>query len=161
MVLSSNEIHKLLEQLVDPADHDLVNPASLDIRIGNNGLDENGQSFKITDKLYPLLFYPGHFWLVETYETLTIPSNLCCELKLKSSIARQGFNHSLAFWFDPGWIGKGTMEVQNITNKPLKLYSGMRFAQLIFHELSSVPDKLYSGRYQGATGVEGAKPELS
>ena len=41
MVLSSNEIHKLLEQLVDPADHDLVNPASLDIRIGNNGLDEN------------------------------------------------------------------------------------------------------------------------
>jgi dCTP deaminase len=81
------------------------------------------------------------------------------DLRLKSSTARMGWNHSLAFWVDPGWSGVLTMEVQNISKGPLRLTYGQRFAQIIVHELSSLTgEHSYQGRYQGATTVEAAKP---
>jgi dUTPase len=84
----------------------------------------------------PFKLWPGAFVLVETYEHITIPNGYCAELKLKSSMARQGFNHSLAFWVDPGWSGILTMEVMNATQYHLlELKCGERFAQLIIHRL--------------------------
>lgn len=156
MILSSREITERLPELVTPALYDLVNPASLDIRIGMELITEEGRRVNLAENVYTLK--PGEFVLVETLEVIRVPEDLAVELRLKSSVARQGYNHSLAFWFDPGWQGVGTMEVQNINRwRRLDLYEGMPFAQLIFHKLTSVPLELYHGKYQNAQTVEEAK----
>ena len=156
MILSSRDIQYRLNDLVLPADDKLINTASLDIRIGAELIQESGNLVSILRTPYNL--DPGEFVLVETFEIIKVPLDLAVELRLKSSIARQGYNHSLAFWFDPGWSGRGTMEIQNITRtKKLPLYEGMLFAQLIFHKLNSVPLAPYGGKYQWAQGVQAAR----
>jgi dCTP deaminase len=103
---------------------------------------------------------PGAFLLVSTYEYISVPPDLAIELKLKSSRAREGWNHSLAFWVDPGWKGILTMEIQNITQeRDLILEYATPFAQLIVHQLTTPvgEGQGYAGKYQNAQEVEYAK----
>ena len=73
----------------------------------------------------------------------------------------RGFNHSLAFWVDPGWAGRLTMEISNVTqHRPLLLTKGMKFAQLVFYQLDRPAEKPYDGRYKGDAGVQMAKGEV-
>lgn len=163
-VLSDTTIRSMgLDQFVEPSDDRFINPASIDIRIGNTllyqvhmpGIHE-WRPFDLTKNPgYELA--PGELVLVETFEQLRVPQGYAVEMKLKSSIARQGFNHSLAFWFDPGWRGIGTLEVYNQADVALELIYGMRFAQIIIHRLTEPATNLYTGKYQGAMTVEAAK----
>lgn len=158
-ILSDHTLHDMLDELVLPADHELVNPASVDVRIGKNALIENEDGLLVPwdfENQGPMYISAGGFLLVETYEKVIVPNWLAVELKLKSSMARMGWNHSLAFWIDPGWNGILTMEIINQRKIPLNLVYGQRFAQMIFHELNR-PATPYNGRYQGAGGVENAK----
>lgn len=156
-VLCDFTLHERLHELILEPDHSLVNPASVDIRIGRYVKREWGQQWDLAQD-GPYRLGPGEFLLASTYEHLLVPRDLAVELKLKSSRAREGFNHSLAFWFDPGWSGIGTMEISNLNRaKTLVLEYGMRFAQIIVHKLDQPVLKPYDGRYQNATSVEAAK----
>ena len=182
MILCDRDLHKLVfpekysvthpPPLLSPCEESLINPASVDIRVGNSRIREseimyfNGQrdtgwepfSLESFTQSYPLQINPGQVILLSTLETINVPNGYAIDLRLKSSVARAGWNHALAFWFDPGWSGVGTMELQNITRyQTLTLWSGMRIAQVIVHRLSGPADKPYAGRYQGAMSVEGAK----
>lgn len=165
MILSDSSLHTL--KLVTPFDPALVNPASIDIRIGEvmkverrSGWMEVNLRERFYDIDHPYKFMPGEFALVSTFERLTIPNGYAVDLRLKSSRAREGWDHSLAFWFDPGWDGIGTMEIRNATRyQHLPIYYGMRFAQIIVHRCDGDSLRPYAGRYQGATSVEAAKPE--
>jgi len=158
MILSDQALHKLLPELIpDGADPALVNPASIDIRVGRDLLMEDGPGIwkrvEISSQRY--LLKPKEFVLVSTYEVIAIPNGYAAELRLKSSRAREGYDQALAFWVDPGWHGILTMEVVNnmrYTELPLQL--GMRFGQLVVHTLSSVADRPYRGKYYGADRVE-------
>lgn len=169
MVLSDTALTDLLPQLIRNPKYEFVNPASVDIRVGSQLVEEvapHGSTeakWKIVDltatrdtQAYKL--EPGRFVLAATYEYITVPNGYAVELRLKSSRAREGYNHSLAFWVDPGWAGILTMEIQNITRwHTLPLWYGMRFAQLIVHQLDSPATYPYQGKYQNADGAEGAK----
>lgn len=159
MILSDTTLHQRLHELIGDPDHELVNPASVDIRIGRYVKYEDSMEpwDLLTDG--PYILQPKEFVLVDTYETLMVPIDLAVELKLKSSRAREGFNHSLAFWFDPGWCGVGTMEIENICRiKSLTLTHALRFAQIIVHKLDRPAQKPYAGKYQHAIAVEAVKP---
>lgn len=173
MILSDRELttmwnHFFPKDLNPERDPSLINPASIDIRIGDTAqIERMGRNcgftsvdLSSTSESSPYPVRPGQFMLVSTLEHLVVPNGYAVELKLKSSRARQGWNHSLAFWFDPGWSGIGTMEIQNITERQdLDLYRGLRFGQIIVHRLSSDAMFPYQGRYQHATAVESAKSE--
>jgi dCTP deaminase len=142
--------------LIEEYDPAFLNPASIDIRIGRSVIMEECQPIQISS--YGLVVMPGEWLLVETYESFNVPNGYAMDLRLKSSIARQGWNHSLAFWVDPGWRGRLTMEIQNIRRgRPLNLMVGQRFGQIIVHKLSGPAAKPYQGKYNNATGVEGPK----
>jgi len=163
----------LIQSVFGHNDEHLINPASVDIRIGKTMMVEKDQgAYKCgfrettawqevdltnTNEQNPIMLQPGQFVLLSTYEHIKVPSNLAMELRLKSSIARQGYNHSLAFWVDPGWDGILTMEVYNVRQfKRLPLWYGMRFAQAILSHVTE-PTDTYHGRYQHAAAVEAAK----
>jgi dCTP deaminase len=165
MILCDRSLHLMLPQLIKEPDYSMVNPASVDIRIGAGIMLERPTGFvpwslDSTAPDRPYYIRPGEFLLVSTYEHLMVPNGYAVELKLKSSRARQGWDHSLAFWFDPGWDGIGTMEIRNITQfQVLPLWRGMRFGQIIVHTLDSLAEKPYDGRYNKATTVEKTKLE--
>ena len=169
MILCDRDLLALGPQLLDPFNPSLVNPASIDIRVGDNILveseyqDVGGNFVRIPffsqhTLTHPWTVQPKEFILVETLETLKVPNGYAVEMKLKSSRAREGWNHSLAFWFDPGWYGVGTMELHNVSRfHSLKIYPGLHIAQIIVHRLSGDAINLYNGRYQNALTVERSK----
>lgn len=167
MILCDTHLRWMLPQIIPNAeerDENLVNPASIDIRLGKSVVREDIYGDFVTCELgdgrFADCLMPGEFILISTFERICVPNGFALDLRLKSSTARKGYNHSLAFWVDPGWDGYLTMEVQNIRRYgELPLIAGMRFAQIIVHQLTAVAENPYSGKYQGATGVEASKGE--
>lgn len=73
----------------------------------------------------------------------------------RSSIGRLGiFVHCTAGRGDVGFNGNWTLEITVV--HPVRIYAGMRIAQLTLHEVVG-PIELYGGRYQNAHGVEASK----
>jgi dCTP deaminase len=167
-ILPDVEILTLVRRgLVTPFDHELVNPASLDVRLGDNLLVEVPEvpallPFSIAQhtKEEPFLLRPHEFVLAETLEEFYLPDCIAGQLALKSSRAREGIEHLLAGYIDPGYRGRLTLELQNARSMhPVPLWPGMRIAQIVFHKLSMLPAKDYSmtGRYYQDKVVQGSK----
>lgn len=153
--------------MVSPYDPELVNPASLDVRLGDNLLIEDKQTpelqpFSIAGytKEEPFMLQPHEFVLAETLEHFQIPNVVAGQLALKSSRAREGIEHLMAGYVDPGYCGRLTLELQNARSlHPVPLWPGMRIGQIVFHKMSLLPNKDYSvtGRYQGDLKVQASK----
>lgn len=170
-VLVDWQIRKLCEEgMVDPFDPALVNPASLDIRIGSAPLlvaaklantDWLELPLSSYTKEYPFLLAPDEFVLVPSLETINIPTFLCAQFRLKSSRGREGYEHLEAGFCDPGWSGSHlTMEIKNFHPfKNLPLYPGLRIGQLVFSRLDAEPEQHYglTGRYNNDKGAQQSK----
>jgi dCTP deaminase len=167
-VLCDHEIHNLARRgLVSPFQVELVNPASLDVRLGENLLVEEPKvpallplSIAGHTQEKPFMLQPHQFVLAETAEEFNFPDSVAGQLALKSSRAREGIEHLLAGYIDPGYKGRLTLELQNARSlHAVALWPGMRIAQIVFHKMSMLPGKSYSvtGRYHGDTAVQGSK----
>ena len=149
--------------LVEPFDPDMVNPASIDVTLGPTLLRE-GSPYKGEDRwvevdiengLYSL--QPGEFVLAHTAELIRVPNNLECVFNLKSSRGREGYEHLMAAYIDPGFIGRVTLELVNVNRyHRLPLEHGMRIGQLRFSKLDATPMRSYAvtGRYQNDQSVQ-------
>jgi dCTP deaminase len=167
-ILCDHEIFNLAKRgLVTPFHQELVNPASLDVRLGENLLVEMPQSpallpYSIAghSQEKPFMLQPHEFVLAETMEEFKLPDCVAGQLALKSSRAREGIEHLLAGYIDPGYEGRLTLELQNArAMHPVALWPGMRIAQIVFHKMSMLPGKSYAltGRYQNDTAVQASK----
>lgn len=145
---------------VDYFDLSLVNPASIDVCIGPTAIVERGYGNKWTIPLSEagLVVEPGEMLLVGTEEVINVPNGYAVDLRLKSTSARQGWDHNAALWIDPGFHGVITLELRNCNRfTPLVLKRGQRIAQAVVHQLTGPASQPYNGRYQGAASVEGPK----
>jgi dCTP deaminase len=143
--------------MVKPFHRHLVNPASYDVTLGGELLIESPPSedgtrrwvsVDISKKSYILM--PGAFVLGCTEQVIKLPDTIEAVFCLKSSRGREGFDHALAAYIDPGYRGKITLEIKNGNNyNNLELYQGLRIGQLRFAKLSSPPNASYlkTGRY--------------
>ena len=154
-VLSDWEIRLKCDgsQMVWPFEPSLLNPASLDLRLGDHLMIESVESpelkrIDISGKTQdePYLLLPGEFCLAETLECFDLPEDISAQFVLKSSRAREGLNHLLAGWCDPGWHGSRlTLELKNERkHHPLPIYPGLKIGQMVFHQMSSVPAQSYA-----------------
>jgi dCTP deaminase len=171
-VLCDWEIKNLCEAgMIEGYAQDLINPASLDVRLGGRLMIEvadtkdfvNVDISHRTDK-NPYRLMPGEFCLAETEEIFHIPDTLSAQFVLKSSRAREGYENLLAGWIDPGFgLSKGsrlTLELVNARRHwDLPLYPGMKIGQIVFFKMSSIPINSYSkvGRYNGDLRVNASK----
>ena len=167
-ILCDHQIVSLVRRnLVSPYDQELLNPASLDVRLGENVMVEDAVSPQLVHRSIaghtqeePFLLQPHEFILAETLEEFQLPDCIAGQLALKSSRAREGIEHLLAGYIDPGYKGRLTLELQNArAMHPVPLWPGMRIAQIVFHRMSMLPGKDYSltGRYYGDTTVQQSK----
>ena len=161
MILPDFQIRShCISGMVSPYDPELVNPASLDVRLGGTLLIESAQGPQLVP--YPLdghtlkepyWLQPGQFCLAQTLETFNLPDNVAAQFMLKSSRAREGLEHLMAGYCDPGWSESVlTLELHNSRQlHPVALWPGMRIGQMVFHSMLSVPVRSYreTGRYNG------------
>lgn len=166
MILVDYQLQSLCEQgLLDPYDPNLINPASIDVRIGHTALIETEEGWREHSLLEyskekPMWVQPKEFLLVATLETFNMPSNACGEFKLKSSRAREGWNNCLAVWIDNKFSNsKLTMELINECRfTPLPLYPELKIGQIILHGCSTpIRDYSVTGRYNGNLCVQSSK----
>jgi len=111
------------------------------------------------------MLHPLQFVLASTIERVTIPNDIVARLEGRSSLGRLGLVvHATAGYIDPGFEGTITLELSNICIHPIKLYPGMRIAQLSLHELSSPAERPYGAargsKYGGQNGPEASRIAL-
>lgn len=178
MILSDYSIIKRLESgslaLSPEPSTDQFQPASLDIRLGrdfvffNSGvgciLDARGESkHTISEVSIPdggsITIDPGEFVLGTTLERITMPDDLVARVEGRSSIGRLGLTvHVTAGFIDPGFEGTITLEIANLNKHPIRIYAGMRIAQLAFQSMTTPSElpygsKLGNSKYQGQSSV--------
>ena len=171
---------------INPFDHDMLQPASIDVRLGNTFIEyidftggdqlmrspitidpEEDQSRLHQTSVLPnngaILLHPGAFMLAHTQETITLGNKHAARLEGRSSFGRLGLIvHSTAGFIDPGFTGQITLELSNLAPHPLVLRPGMRVAQISFTPMISAARAPYGlregSKYQGQ---KGATPSMS
>lgn len=186
MLLSYNRLVELVEDGVINADPENINGASIDVTLGNvfkfespfnhlgnvlhepKDLDLEKQSVQFDivhldiDGCPKIYLYPGTYCLAETKEVFNLPNNIAAEYKLKSSMARNGLNHLLAGWCDPGFHNSTlTLELHNVNqHHAIMLKPGMKIGQIIFYEVDPVPEEASyktKGQYNNQKGAQESK----
>lgn len=155
------------EGMIKPFDSTLVNPASLDVTLGTNlyiEVEDGGllpKDISEHTRSNPYLLHPNEFILAETAEVFNIPDYICAQFALKSSLARAGLEHLMAGYIDPGFNNSVlTLEFKNAKQfSAFPLWPGMRCGQIIFTEMSDVPQLSYryTGRYNFDSKVSRCK----
>lgn len=167
---------------LDPWDPDMVQPASIDIRLDRYfrvfenhrypHIDPSQEQSELTRMIEaasgePFVLHPGEFALASTFETVTLGTSIAARLEGKSSLGRLGLlTHSTAGFIDPGFSGHVTLELSNMATLPILLWPGMKVGQLCFFQLrspSSQPygSKGFGSRYQGQRGPTPSRSHLS
>lgn len=170
MILSDKTIMKMLESKelsISPLSPEQIQPASVDVRLGNtfsivedfsSGIItlENEIAYKtIVSDTYLLL--PGQFVLATTMEYFDMPNDLTAFVEGRSSLGRMGLFIQNAGWVDPGFKGEITLELFNANRCAIELKAGRRVGQLVFAKLDEVALHPYNGKYQGQKGATGSK----
>ena len=154
--------------MVTPFNPDLLNPASIDVTIGGRIMVEVPEAPELQlvsieghTAADPFMVRPGMFLLAETREIFNLPDHVGAQFVLKSSRAREGWDHAEAGWCDPGWYGSRlTMELRNQRRwHDLALWPGMKIGQMKFLLVSGSVERSYAetGRYNADLGVTGSK----
>ena len=106
----------------------------------------------------PIFLQAGEFIVTQTYEYISMPTNLMGFLDGRSSLARLGtIIHATAGSIAPGFKGHITLELGNIGKMPVKLCPLSRVASLHLARVKDVPS--YEGQFQHQVRVKPPKPD--
>lgn len=170
MILSDKTLTKMLEEktlVVEPIEKEQIQPASIDIRLGNTfsivedtstgiiNLEDKIEYKTITSDSYILL--PNQFVLATTMEYFDLPDDLTAFVEGRSSLGRMGLFIQNAGWVDPGFKGEITLELYNANRCAIELKAGRRVGQLVFAKMDDTALNPYNGKYQGQRGATGSR----
>jgi dCTP deaminase len=142
-----------------------IGEASVDVRLGNQFIVYRTHRFGIfepvgmSSPLQPrriqerqiiafgdrLTLHPGVLVLACTFEYVSIPGDLECQVEGRSSWARLGLQVATANSIEPGFKGVITLELSNVGTVPLTLMPGIRIAQLVFRKAEPPIENPYAG----------------
>ena len=161
-VLSDGTIRRLVEEgriRIDPWDPGMLQPASVDLRLGRSfrvfenhkvtAIDLADPPSGLTEKVEvnpdeSFVIHPGEFVLGRTEEHVELPDDVVARIEGKSSLGRLGLIvHATAGFVDPGFKGTLTLEITNLTRVPIVLWPGKPIAQLSFMGLDRPAERPY------------------
>jgi dCTP deaminase len=161
-VLSDGTIRRLVEEgriRIDPWDPGMLQPASVDLRLGRSfrvfenhkvtAIDLADPPSGLTEKVEvkpdeSFVIHPGEFVLGRTAEHVELADDLVARIEGKSSLGRLGLIvHATAGFVDPGFKGTLTLEITNLTRVPIVLWPGKPIAQLSFIGLDRPAERPY------------------
>lgn len=156
-ILSDKSIIDLVknkEIIIDPFQELNLTPNGYDLTVEEieipGGRKVNSNSLIIT---------PGERFAISTKEIISCGENHCAQLWLRTSWARKGIMCSFGK-IDSGFKGNLTLLGLNSSKDEVAIAIGNTFAQIVFEELSTPADELYSersGKYQNQKGITWSK----
>jgi dCTP deaminase len=187
MILSDRDIRARLlsgELVIQPLGDDQLQlqPASVDLRLGREflvyrkgqlaaldpreptSISEAMERVEVLGE-QPFVLRPAEFALGSTLERVRLPNDLVGMVDGRSSIGRLAVVvHATAGLIDPGFEGQITLELCNMGALPVKLYPGMRVAQIVLHQMSSPAERPYGvergSQYNHQTGPQPSRLRL-
>lgn len=173
MILSDKTIRAMLREQalrIEPFTEDQIQPASVDIRLGETYSlveDTSGGILRLesqtqykTIRADTYLLMPGQFVLATTMEYFRLPDHITAFVEGRSSIGRLGLFVQNAGWVDPGFEGEITLELFNANRCAIELKAGRRVGQLVFAQMDAAAEHPYQGKYQGQRGATGSRIHL-
>jgi dCTP deaminase len=181
MILSDKTIKvkiKSGEIVIDPFSEEFLQPASYDLHLDKFFLTFNKESIGIVDvKDKPknlmkeievdekegFIIHPNEFVLANVKEITGVDSKHVGRLEGKSSLGRLGLIvHATAGFLDPGNKLRLTLELANVSPIPIKIYPGMKIAQIAFETLDKDCERPYgskelNSKYLGDLRVRGSE----
>ena len=170
MILSDKTLKSMIQSGdlgVSPLADESIQPASIDLRLGDHFLIVEDRQMQIidlnTEIKYraiegPQITIPPHsFLLATTMETIRLPQDLTAFVEGRSSIGRIGLFIQNAGWVDPGFEGQITLELYNANSLPIRLEAGRRICQLVFCRMDQPAAVPYKGKYQGQRNATGSQ----
>jgi deoxycytidine triphosphate deaminase len=139
MILVDKDIKKRIAQkelIIEGYQEQNVNGASYELTV-DCVYDANGKGngvFKL---------HPGDIVFVKTQEKLNIPQDILGRIAEKNSRMRQGLIVAGPH-YQPGHITYAFLRVQNVSENTIELSRGMKIAQIMFEQLSGIPDMPYN-----------------
>jgi dCTP deaminase len=180
-VLSDGTIRRLVAAgriRIEPFEAERVQPASVDLCLGDSfrvfhnyrttTIDLRDPPDNLTEEVLvgegeSFVIHPGEFCLGRTLEWVELPDDVVARIEGKSSLGRLGLIvHATAGFCDPGWKGTLTLELNNLTRVPIKLYPGLPIAQLSFMALDAPAQRPYGhaelhSHYQGQVSATASR----
>ena len=182
-VLSDGTIRRLVAEgrvVIEPWDETMVQPASVDLRLGTSFRVFHNHRITAIDLADPprgltelvevdddesFVIHPGEFVLGRTQEHVELPDDIVARIEGKSSLGRLGLIvHATAGFVDPGFKGTLTLEITNLTRVPIILWPGKPIAQLSFMALDQPAERPYGhpelgSHYHGQTDATESRYE--
>ncbi len=168
VILSDHTIKYMLgtgELRIEPLDPRQIEPASVDLRLGNtfltprasNGMCSMSEPPEYESVTAESFVIPTRgFVLATTMEVVTLPNDLTAFVEGRSSVGRLGLFIQNAGWVDPGFSGAITLELYNANNAPMRIEAGRRICQLVLARADRAVEHPYRGKYQGQRQTTGS-----
>lgn len=142
----SVEVLKSIGKVIDPREEQLLNDTYVRVKLGPEGY----------------VLSPGGFALAKIREYVVIPENCVAHIRPRTRFTRSGVLIA-AQHCNPTYKGRLPIALFNMGANPIRLTKGLRIAQILFEELSSVPseEKLYKNKenaaYEGEEEFRGSQ----
>ena len=133
---------------IDPFSDELVQPASYDLRVGNRAACASNKQVTDLAEAGFVEIKPGDFVIVTTYERIELSARHVGRFGLTSTHARKGLIATVGAQIDPGFHGRLTVGLTNLSAKPVILPHKDIFLTTEFHRLEQDVETSYSGPYQ-------------
>jgi dCTP deaminase len=161
LALNDKEILSLLKEgslVLEPTDEGLLQPSSIDLRLHTfarryrhdvtevdtrwtqTELARAFQDISIDENGY--LLAPQEVLFVQTFEYMKIPEICQGLIAQRSSLMRVGLHVSSSL-VNPGYEGNLPCMLANFSSRPIRLYPGIPFCQLVLLPLSDRPSRVY------------------
>lgn len=169
MTLSDQDLERCLADgslRVEPLKRYAIQPASIDLTLGNEFMFWDRTERRHIDMAAPAAeapamshqvvgdagfqIFPGQFVLATTEEEISLAPHLSARVEGRSSIGRLGLMvHATAGFIDPGFSGKITLEMYNLSQHVIRLRPGQSICQIAVFQMSSAALRPY-GRERGS-----------
>lgn len=143
--------------------------SSVDLRLGHQfivtkrantahvGATNTAPEKRVQEKFYiekrrQFFLHPHELVLGCSLEYIRLPKMISALVTARSSWGRAGLAIATATAVGPAYKGVITLELTNVGNTPIKLFPGLRIAQIIFYRLESPAE--YRGKYDCLIGPE-------
>ena len=139
---------------IEPFDPSLVEPASIDLRLGPRilasplGPEALGRVIVLTEENSTYAIKTGQMVSVMSWERLELPLDLCARFGVRSSLARRGVVPFGGIQLDPGFRGYLILSLQNVGPEPIALRLRETLFTVEFNRLEESAEEADQGAYQ-------------